>query len=113
MCRDSEHRLSIVATLAVAMLVVTGCAVLPARTSAERAADEQLAGQVEDALLRDPDIYARHIDVDAERGVVHLSGYVWSANEVYEARRVAATVPGVTQVVSQLELMVGGRSGSR
>ena len=105
--------MSIIAVLAVAALAASGCAVHPARSTAQRASDDQVAAQVEQALLRDPDIYARHIDVDVERGVVHLSGYVWSANELYKARRVAATVPGVIQVVSQIELMVGGRTGSR
>ncbi len=99
--------------VAIAMAVVAAhCAGTP-RSAAERDADHQLAAQVERALSQDPRIYARHIEVDSERGVVHLSGYVWSAEELYEARRVAAQVAGVHTVVDELELMVGGRTGAR
>ena len=96
-----------------AMLTVAACATQVHRTLAERGADDDVAARVEQALLRDPRIFARHIDVDAERGVVRLSGYVWSSEDFFEAKRVAATVPGVTAVVSQLEMMVGGRTGAR
>lgn len=97
----------------LAALLVTACATHPPRTAAELDADEQLAARVEQALSRDADIYARHIDVDVERGVVRLSGYVWSAEDFFEAKRVAASVPGVTRIVSQLEMVVGGRTGAR
>ena len=96
-----------------AFLTVSACATQPARSPTERAADEELATRVEQVLAHDSRIYARHIDVDAERGVVRLSGFVWSGADFYEARRVAAAVPGVTAVESRLEMMVGGRTGAR
>ena len=96
-----------------ATVLVTACATLASRTPAERAADDQLAAQVEQALLNDQEIYARHIDVDAEHGVVHLSGLIWSVEELSKAKRVAARVPGVKRVVSELELEVGGGKGGR
>jgi osmotically-inducible protein OsmY len=113
MRRQSARSLLRVAVVAAAALTAAACATEPARSPAERAADAELAARVEKALLHDPRIYARHIDVDAERGVVRLTGYVWSSEDFYEARAVAATVPGVTAVVSQLEMMVGGRTGTR
>ena len=94
-------------------LGASACATEPPRTPAELAADAELATRVEQALLGDPRIFARHIDVDADRGVVLLSGYVWSADDFYEAKRIAATVPGATAVVDRMELMVGGRTGAR
>ncbi len=97
----------------VASLALAGCAAGIPRTAAQRAADEDVAARVDRALLGDPDIYARHIDVDVTRGVVRLSGFVWTSDDLYEAQRVAANVPGVTKVVDQLELMVGGRAGAR
>ncbi len=111
-CQEAGHRLQLIVAVAAA-LAVTGCASGPPRTAAEHAADDALTARVEQALAADPNIYARHIDVDSTRGVVHLSGYVWSSNELYEAQRIAAAVPGVTEVVDQLELMVGGRTGAR
>ena len=104
--------LHLAVAIAVA-LMATACAMRLTRSTAEQARDAELAARVESVLTRDPRIYARHIDVDAEQGIVRLTGYVWSSEDLYEAKRISATVPGVTAVVSQLEMMVGGRSGSR
>jgi osmotically-inducible protein OsmY len=80
------------------------------RRPAEQVADQQLAARVEDALMHDDRLYARHIDVDAEHGVVHLSGLVWEIDDLFEAKRLAGTVPGVIAVVSDLELVRGGKA---
>jgi osmotically-inducible protein OsmY len=112
--RRRDLRLLLHLAIAVAATVaMTGCATQPQRTEAERAADEDLAARVDGALQHDAAIYARHIDVEATRGVVRLTGLVWSSNDLYEARRVAATVAGVGNVENQLELVVGGRTGAR
>lgn len=100
------------AIFAVAAFAV-GCAAQNVRTPEQRATDAALALQVERALAQDPNIYARHIDVDADGGIVRLSGFVWAADDYYEAQRVAAKVPGVVRVVDQLEMVVGGRTGAR
>jgi hyperosmotically inducible periplasmic protein len=113
MSYQSASRLVHLAVVVAAAVAVAGCTTQPPRTDAERAADEALSVRVEQALLADSAMYARHVDVDTTRGVVHLSGFVWSSDDLYEAKRVAATVPGVTGVVSQIELMVGGRTGAR
>lgn len=113
MWAQSTNRALHVVIAVAASLTVATCATQARRTPTERAADDDVVARVEQALLRDPQIFARHIDVDAERGVVRLSGYVWSSEDFFEAKRVAATVPGVTAVVSQLEMMVGGRTGAR
>lgn len=103
-------RLLIVLTPA---LGAAACATQPTRTPAERSADDAIATRVERALSLDPKIYARHIDVDTERGVVRLSGYVWDSDDLFEARRIATTVPGVKTVISELELKVSGFTGAR
>ncbi|HTD12408.1 MAG TPA: BON domain-containing protein [Steroidobacteraceae bacterium] len=102
--------------LPAVVAVVTACAIAACtttayRTAAQRAADSEIAGRVEAALSADPDIYARHIDVDVDQGVVHLGGYVWSAEDYQTARRDAASVPGVRTVNTDMELVRGGRSG--
>ena len=100
------------APLTVALGVVA-CAATPKRTPNELLADSQTVARVEAALEADPKIYARHIDVSARGGVVYLSGYVWSEGDFLEAKRDAASVPGVTKVITQMELMRGGVGGSR
>jgi len=74
------------------------------------ATDEILANAVYTELNADPTYYFRHVDVTVESGVAHLSGYVWSTDEIYAARRIAGNVPGVTGVMTnQLQLERNGR----
>jgi osmotically-inducible protein OsmY len=91
---------------------VIACSSVPRRTAAQRVADADTADRVQAALLADPDIYARHIDVRVDRGVVHLGGYVWEAADFRTARRDAASVPGANAVVSEMELVRGGLAGT-
>lgn len=63
-------------------------------------------------LSADPNIYARHVEVEVDRGVVYLGGYVWEPNEFQIARSDAASVPGVKSVVTQMELKRAGISGT-
>ena len=73
--------------------------------------DELLANTVYAKLNANPTYYFRHVDVRLENGVAHLSGYVWSTDALYAARRIARSVPGVTGVVTnQLELERNGRN---
>src|ERR1700689_5393186 len=87
---------------------VIACSAMPRLPAAQRVANADTAGRVSAALLADPDIYARHIDVRVDRGVVHLGGYVWEATDFRTARRDAASVPGANAVVSEMELVRGG-----
>ncbi len=75
-------------------------------------ADADIADRVQAALLADPNIYARHIDVEVDRGVVHLGGYVWEDENFRTARRDAAPVPGAKSVVTEMELVRGGLAGT-
>jgi len=107
--------------IAVATLTVS-CSSAPPRPSAPSAAesvrselgatDEILANTVSSELNANPTYYFRHVDVRVDNGVAHLSGYVWSTDAIYAARRIAGKVPGVTAVrTNQLELERNGRSG--
>jgi osmotically-inducible protein OsmY len=100
---------TVVAGIAIA---IVACKSAPPRTSLERAADAETADRVRAALIADPSIYARHIDIAVDRGVVHLGGYVWEDEDFQRARSDAASVPGVRSVLTELELMRGGIGGS-
>jgi osmotically-inducible protein OsmY len=95
----------------IALLTVFGCATTP-RTPQERAADADVKTKVESVLDSDSRIYARHVDVNVDRGVVYLGGYVWSDSELRFAKADAAAVPGVLSVANQIELMRGGQTGT-
>ena len=110
----------IAALVAAAMLVVS-CATAPLQpprpaatgsTGGEQlTANDTLADAVYSKLDANPTYYFRHVDVRLHDGVAYLSGYVWSTDAIYAARRIARSVPGVTGVVTtQLELERNGRS---
>ena len=94
----------------IALLALIGCVTAP-RTPEERAADANVKAEVETALNTDARIYARHVDVKVDRGVVYLGGFVWSDSELLFARADAASVPGVRAVADEMELLRGGISG--
>lgn len=90
-----------------ALLVLSGltaCASGPARTPAQEQADREIAASVAAALDADKLLYARHITVRANGGVVRLTGFVWDNSDLVEAGRVAQLVPGVRRVVNDVEL---------
>ena len=107
------------ALIAVATLTVS-CASAPSKPTAPGAAesmrselgvtDEILANTVYSELNAAPMYYFRHVDVTVDNGVAHLSGYVWSTDAIYAARKIAGNVPGITGVrTSQLQLERNGR----
>ena len=106
------HRTVSTMTMVVLACALIACSTTPRRTAAQRVADADTADRVQAALLADPNIYARHIDVRVDRGVVHLGGYVWEATDFGVARRDAASVPGAIAVVSEMELVRGGLAGT-
>jgi osmotically-inducible protein OsmY len=91
---------------------IVACNSVPPRTSLERAADAETANKVRAALIADPNIYARHIDIAVNRGVVRLGGYVWEDEDFQRARNDAASIPGVRSVLTEMELTRGGIGGS-
>jgi len=90
--------------LICAALGAGGCALNSHRTPEERQADDEIVARVSSALSADKLLYSRHIDIRADKGVVHLGGYVWTDVDLYRAEEIASAVPGVTRVENQLEL---------
>jgi len=96
-------------SLAVAVLCgVAACASGPRKTDAQLQADKETAERVETALNADKTLYAKHISVRADNGVVRLTGYVWSTSDLQAAALIAEGVQGVTGVVNELELNRNG-----
>lgn len=102
----------LLAVLALAAVVVAGACASSPRTTDERAVDSELAARVQATLHADHAIYSPHIDVNVERGEVHLKGFVYSDSERQQAQADAESVPGVQAVVTELDVMGGGISQS-
>jgi hypothetical protein len=66
--------------------------------------DAQTAAQVKTTLVNDPEVGELAIEVRVVRGVAALSGRVRSADQAERARRLAAGVPGVTRVETNLQV---------
>jgi osmotically-inducible protein OsmY len=97
--------------VAVAVLCgVAACASGPPKTEAQQQADKVTAERVEAALNADRTLYAKHIFVHADNGVIQLTGFVWDQPDYNEASFIAGNVPGVTRVVNDLELQRNGNN---
>ena len=100
------HRLSWTVLIAALACVSFGCATH--ETDAQRQSDREMSERVQAALNADTGLFAKHINVRADNGVVRLTGYVWEATDFQEATYIASNVPGVTKVVNDLELNRNG-----
>ena len=108
------HITNRMASLAAAAMLcaVTACVTAPPKTDTQKQADRETAGRVQAALDADQSLYAKHITVRADAGVIHLSGYVWDTGDLDEAASIASLVAGVNKVVNDLELQRNGIDNS-
>jgi hypothetical protein len=85
----------------VALIPIAACSSAISLVDVESA---RTTAQVMTALVNDPEIGTRPIDVRVFRGVVRLSGQVRSQAEVARAIALVRAVPGVTQVDSSIRV---------
>jgi osmotically-inducible protein OsmY len=75
------------------------------RAAATQAADDtRITAGVKTAIAADPALRGAEIEVATSRGIVRLSGFVSSAEDVATAAAVTRTVTGVTSVRNDLRL---------
>jgi osmotically-inducible protein OsmY len=94
------------------IMMATGCAAAPPLSFEQRQSDEIAAALIYSALNADPVYYYRHVEVRVDRGVAHLSGFVWSTSALYHAKTIALKVVGVKRVVDEMELEREGISSA-
>lgn len=97
---------------ALVACAVVACATGPRKTPEQREADSEMVDRVQLALDSDKVLYARHITIRADDGVVTLGGYVWASEDLVRAREDARAVTGVTKVVDRMEIDRGAVSDS-
>jgi hyperosmotically inducible periplasmic protein len=97
------NRVSQIVFAALVMCGMNAC-MTTQKTPEQRQADSAMVDHVQAALSEDKMLYARHITVRADGGVVTLGGYVWTPEELVQAREVARSVPGVSKVVDRMEV---------
>jgi len=87
-----------VAALVLALLAFTACNQTPARS------DAQIASDIQNKIYSDAAVQSRDISVQANSGIVTLSGNVASDVERGAAANDAATINGVKTVVNNLQV---------
>jgi hyperosmotically inducible protein len=89
---------------ALALCGIAGCATAPPSAAVRQTDDTSITAGVKTALLGDAGLKTNEIDVDTDQGVVRLSGFVSSADDVAAAAAAARTVRGVRSVRNELRL---------
>ena len=91
--------------LAFAMAFALGCAG-DRRTAStgDHIDDSVITTKVKAALIEDPVVKARDVKVDTFKGVVQLSGFVNSRDEMNTAVRITSGIKGVASVRNELRI---------
>lgn len=99
-------RLPALAAWALAVLLVAAtfyAGELPAQAK-PASTDVSITTQVENVIARDPFLRAMHIRVETQSGVVNLSGFVRSVDDIAKAGDLARGVSGVSAVRNGLRV---------
>lgn len=95
-----------------AALICSAACVGVRKTAEQRADDRALSDNVQAALNADQMLYSRHITIRADNGVVTLTGYAWTPEELQAATMDAQQVSGVTRVINNIEVDRGAIQNS-
>ena len=94
---------AIVATLMLTMSI--GCASTRTHESTgEYVDDATITTKVKTAIVQEPGLKSSEINVETFKGVVQLSGFVSSKNDIQSAVKVASAVSGVKSVKNEMQL---------
>ena len=91
------------ATMAVAVLITAGCAVVrDQQTAGAYIDDATITTQVKSRMLENPSVAGTSISVETLNGTVMLSGFAKSSAERSTAETIARDVNGVKQVKNEI-----------
>ncbi|MBY0473628.1 MAG: BON domain-containing protein [Nitrosomonas sp.] len=95
--RDNSHFIVFFLIAQIAML--SGCASIPEQTGMEeKFNDVRITTKVYEAIIDEPSLRRFDINVRTIRGVVELSGYVNSRNDMDKAIAIARTIDGIKSI---------------
>jgi len=97
---------TLIAVFATAMLVFTaGCASTRTHEGTGQYVDDSaITTKVKAAILGEPGLKVSEINVETFKGVVQLSGFVSSRDDIRSAVRVASAVNGVKSVKNSMQV---------
>jgi osmotically-inducible protein OsmY len=74
--------------------------------TASRQADEALTAKVVQALQDNPYVFADHVSIETENGIVRVRGMVFDLSDLRRTLFLARRIAGKRRVVNELELIV-------
>ena len=90
---------------AILLLGALGCASSPTHEgTGEYVDDSVITTKVKAAILGEPGLKVSEINVETYKGVVQLSGFVSSRDDISGAVRVASAVGGVKSVTNEMQV---------
>lgn len=90
---------------ALAMATILGCASSPTQSgTGEYVDDTVITTKTKAAIFNEPTLKSAEINVETFRGVVQLSGFVGSQEDINKAVALTRTVGGVTSVKNDMRL---------
>lgn len=92
-------------SMAVIMSTIVACSSTPKQEgTGEYIDDSVLTAKVKAAVLNEPTLKSAEINVETFKGVVQLSGFVNSQDDINKAVSVTSQVKGVTSVKNDMRL---------
>jgi osmotically-inducible protein OsmY len=93
------------AILAIAFTTMLGCASTPKHEgTGEYIDDSVITTKVKAAVLNEPTLKSAEINVETFKGVVQLSGFVSSKENITKATEVAISVKGVKSIKNDMRI---------
>ncbi|TXI18919.1 MAG: BON domain-containing protein [Nitrosomonas sp.] len=87
------------------LALLSGCASAPEQISMEeKFSDVRITTKVYEAILDEPSLRRFDINVRTMKGIVELSGYVSSRDDMDRAIAIARTIPGIKSVKNDMQL---------
>ncbi len=91
--------------LAVMLLSVLGCAATPTHEGTGQYVDDSvITTKVKAAIFNEPSLKVAEINVETYKGIVQLSGFVSSRDDMSKAVEVAREIAGVKSVKNDMQL---------
>lgn len=91
--------------LAIVLATLLGCASTPKQEgTGEYIDDSVITTKVKAAVFNEPGLKSADINVETFKGVVQLSGFVNSQEDINKATEVARNVKGVTSVKNDMRI---------
>ena len=97
----------VMTSLTLALGVIVGCASTPKQEgTGEYIDDSVITTKVKAAMLNEPTLSSAEINVETFKGIVQLSGFVSSQEDIQKAVSLASGIKGVSSVKNDMRLKV-------